>query len=265
MSLVSHELNSARKTTILWSLALSSLAVGFLLMYPVFTKDLATANQVFENIPSALKSALNISTDMFSSVTGFFSYLMQFILLAGSVMALVIGLKSLSQEETNKTADFLLTKPITRSQIVSAKLKVSIFSLLLTNIFFSLVAFITANLVSENQFSSNTFLLLCGSLLLVQLLFFSLGLVLSASLGKIKSVVSLAMPIAFSFFIISALDSAIGNINLAALTPFKFFSSTYIVQNSTYETKYLVLSIGLFLGFIWLAYYFYNHRDINSA
>lgn len=264
MNLASHELNRLGRVTIWWSLSLSLLAVGFLFMYPVFSKDLTTAQQVLDKIPATLKSALNISTELFANITGFFGYFISFIVLAGSVQALVLGIKSLSEEETNKTADFLLTKPVTRNQIIWSKFYASFVSLVVTNLVFSSLSLATAMTVTDDNLNIKLLVLISGSLLLVQLVFLTLGFLLSASIKKIRSVISLAMPIAFAFFIISALDSAIGSLNLASITPFKFLSPVDIIKNGGYETKYIILSAALVSIFFGMAILIYNKRDIKG-
>lgn len=72
--------------------------------------------------PPAVLAALNLKVEIFFTIYGFFSYFLTFGWLIASVQAMNLGVSIVSKEVAGKTADFLLTKPITRARMLTEKL-----------------------------------------------------------------------------------------------------------------------------------------------
>ncbi len=265
MNVFWHDLRSNRRSTVLWSLSLAVLAVLFLSMFPSFTKDVEASQKILSNLPVALRDALGISLSNFFTVIGFFSYLFTFVSVAGSIQAMNLGVGIVSKEESGKTADFLLTKPISRSSVISQKLLAAVCALLATSVSFVIAAYLTALTVSKDSFDSTPFLLIAVSLFLIQLVFLVLGLLFSVIFPRIKSVISVSLPTVFAFFVISSIGSVIGSDLVRYVTPFKFFEPSYIVQHSNYEAKFVLIEIGFLIVTTWLAYVLFNRKDIRAA
>ncbi len=263
MNLFIFEIKNSARYTILWAILLSLAAWGFLNMYPSFSGDIESTKVVLEKLPETVRQALNVDLDLFFSLAGFYGYIFNFLMLAGSIMALNLSLKLFSQESSLKTADFLLTKPISRKSIFISKLFAGIMQLLIFNLIFNLVTILTVNSINENTNSSDVFILINLSLFIVQLIFFALGSFMGTALPKIKSTISIAMPTVFALFIISALDSAIKSIKLSEITPFSFFNRNYILLNNAFETKYLILSIGIIFLLLFFALKASSRKEIK--
>ena len=256
---------SYRKSTLLWAVALSLLAILFLSIFPLFHNDINAAKKVLDGLPPAVRAGLGISLKNFFTIFGFFGYVFTYVTLAGAIQATNLGVGALSREDSGKTADFLLTKPISRNTIVTAKLLASVCSLVFTNLVFVVVAFVTAKAVSAEAFSSRTFLLVAASLFLIQLAFMALGALLSVVIPKIKSVIAVTLPVVFVFFIISTFGSIIGSDWLSYVTPFKFYDATYIINHSGYDMKFVVIEAAFIIVAIAATYILYNTKDIRAA
>lgn len=265
MTIFWHELKSNRTSIFIWSLSLTLLIILFLSLFPSFTKDVGASQKILGNLPPALRDALGISLTNFFTIFGFFSYLFTFITLAGAVQAMNLGVGLLSKEDSNKTADFLLAKPVRRSTIITQKVLAAICTLLITNIIFVIVAYITATIVTTKSFNGLTFLLISLTLLFVQLAFLAIGLFLSVIIPRIRSVIAVSLPVTFFFFIISSLGAIIGNMSVRYITPFKFYDPTYIVQHNSYEWQYMLLEAVLIVVTTVTTYIVFNKKDIRSA
>ncbi len=265
MNIFFHELKSYRKSTLIWATSFSMLAFIFLLMFPAFTSDAELSKQILSNLPPAVRAALGISFQTFFSVYGFFAYVLTFASVAGAVQAMNLGVGVLSKEESGKTVDFLLTKPVSRAKVMTSKLAATICLLVFTNLVFSSVALVSAKLISTAAFSSKTFLLVSGTLLLVQIIFLVLGVLLSVIIPKIKSVIAVTLPIVFTFFIIGTLGSIIGNDSVKYISPFKFYDFNYIIEHNAYEVKFLVLEAIFVIVSIIVSYSVYIKKDIRAV
>lgn len=234
-------------------------------LYPAFTKDVAVVKQLLESLPPALKDALGISLETFFSIYGFYIYILTYVFLGGAIFAMNLGVATTSKEERDKTADFLLTKPVNRSNILSAKILANISSILIVDICFFIAALLMARSVAGASFSPKTFLLISLILLFIQLIFLALGTLLSTVLPKIKSAIAVSLLTVFAFFIISMLGSVLGDEAVRYITPFKFFDPLYVVSHNGYETTYLTLEVIIITLSISSSYLFYNRRDIEAA
>ncbi len=263
MNLFIFELKSNLKYTIIWALAVSITAVGFLLMFPSFSNDIDTAKSVIEKLPLGIRRAMNVNLDTFFSLAGFYSYILNFILLASSIMSLNLSLKLFSEESSLKTADFLLTKPISRPKIFLPKFMSGISLLVIYNLIYWLMVLFTTSILNNNENNILVFVLINFSLLLVQLLFFALGSLIGSAKSRLKTTISTAMPVVFAFFVFAALDSAISSIKLSEFSPFSFFNRNFIIENLSLETKYLVISTVLFTVLTFLGLTLFNKKDMK--
>jgi ABC-2 type transport system permease protein len=265
MTIFWHELKSNRTSIAVWSLSLSIMVLFFLSLFPAFTNDVATAQKVLTNIPLAVREALGISLGNFFTIFGFYGYLFTFVTLAGAIQAMNLGVGIISKEDSGKTADFLLAKPIGRSAIVTQKLSAAVCALVITNILFITAAFITATVVSTKGFDAAAFLLISLTLFLVQLVFLAIGLLLSVVIPRIKSVIAVSLPTTFAFFIIGSLGAIIGNANIRYITPFKFYDPAYIVKHDSYELQYVIIEVLVVIVAIAATYILFNKKDVRSA
>lgn len=265
MNIYLHELKSYQKATLIWIVSLSALVVVFLLLFPAFTRDVGVSQQIIANLPPAIRSALNISMQNFFTIYGFFAYLFTFITLAGAIQAMNLGVGVLSKEDSGKTVDFLLTKPISRKAVITNKLFAVMTLIVTTNAVFSAVALVVAKMVSTAAFSSKTFLLISAILLLVQVFFAALGVLLSVIIPKIKSVISVTLPTVFTFFVIGTLGAIIGNDTVRYLSPFKFYDPNYIISHGSYETKFVVIEAIFVIIAVVVSYVLYIRKDIRAV
>jgi ABC-2 type transport system permease protein len=266
MNIFIRELKNYRKSMLVWVVVLSALVIVFMSMFPAFTKDVAASQKVIDSFPAALRVALGISLKNFFTVYGFFAYLFSFAALAGAVQAMNLGVGVLSKEISGKTADFLLSKPVSRVKVMTSKL-LAIFSvLLITNIVFSITTLIAASMVTNHaDFNAGILLLISGSLLLIQLFFMALGVFLSTIIPKVKSVIAVSLPTVFIFYIIGTLGAILGNNTVRYLSPFKFYDPTYIINNREYEIKFIIIEAVFMAIAILASYIIFIKKDVHAA
>ncbi len=262
MNIYTHELKTNLKFMSSWLLAIIGIAVVYISFYPSIGKDLENFIQLMDNYPASMRLMLGINLDTFGTILGYFSsFPLTFILICSSISALILGLSILSKEDREKTADFLLTRPVSREKIVSAKLLAALTLIILSNIVFFDASYLLVLLVSGSSVDFKVFALLIGSILFVQLLFLSLGLFISVILPKVKSVVMISMGIAFGFYFLGMFADD----KLRVLTPFKYFDATYLLEQRAYEPWYLALSFILVSSMILLTYILYRKKDIHAV
>lgn len=264
MNIYKHELRAYRTSTLIWTLSLSAIVVLFLGIFPSFRDDVSASTKILSNLPLPIREALGISLSNFFTIFGFYSYLFTFVTLAGAIQAMNLGLGVVAKEIAGKTADFLLTKPIDRSSVITQKILAGLTLLGVTNVVFIAVSFAAARSV-EHNFDILTFVMISSVLFLVQLMFLCLGVLLAVLIPKVKSIIAVSLPTTFAFFIVSSLGAIIGSSTVRYVTPFKFYDPSYIVQHGSYELRFLLLEAGVVLMSLLLAYVIFNRKDIEAA
>ncbi len=265
MTIFFHEWKMNRRSTITWSLSLAAVIILFMSLFPSISRDADTFKQVLENYPEAVRKAIGVSLNSITSLLGFYAYVFTYVVLCGSIQAINLGLSLLSKESRDKTADFLLTKPVTRGQIITAKLSAALASLMLSNLIFIATAWLSIKVVTDGVFEAKPFLLISLSAFLVECLFLALGLVVSVCVRKIKTVLPLSLGIVFGLFIVNMFGSVIGEKAVRYLTPFQYYSSDYIIKHQSYEVRFIIIEIIIISVAVAISYLLYTKKDIHSV
>lgn len=264
MNIFLHELKAYRKSIIIWSTSMAALAVMYIFIFNGISEDIETFKNLLKSMPEVVRKLLSIYVDSISTLEGFYSFVFVYVVLCGAIQAMNIGVSIVSKEVREKTADFLLTKPVSRKSILTFKLLAALASLAITNIIYLAIT-IPSALTVKTEFSMKIFLMISGTLFFVQLMFMSLGVIMSIVVGKIKSVISVSLSTVFSFFIISMLGSVIGDEAVRYISPFKYFDLAYIVKNAAYETSFIIVGIIFVISAIAVSYLVYLKKDIHAV
>ncbi|MBU3110587.1 ABC transporter permease subunit [Clostridium lacusfryxellense] len=265
MNMFFHELKAYRKSTIIWTCSLIALVVLFLSLFPAFSKEAEAFKEIMKGFPEPLRKAFGFSVDSMSSILGFYSYMFLYTTLCGAIQAMNLGTSIVSKEVRQKTADFLLTRPVTRRAIMTSKLMAALTCLVITNIIYLLVASIMASFVATEKYSYKMFFMVSITLFFVQLMFLALGIIISVLIPKIKSVLPISLGIVFAFFILGMFAATTGDDAMRYITPFKYFDTTYILNNSSYEVQFFIIGLGFIVAAITASYFVYSKKDVHSA
>ena len=130
MNILLHEIRQYSVSAIIWILSLTSIVGLFILMYPTFTAN-SDMYSVIENLPEVVRRLFGFSNE-FSTFPSFFVISLQLATLGAAIQALTISIGVVSKEIQGKTAEFIYTKPITRTRILLEKLVATVIIVLLT-------------------------------------------------------------------------------------------------------------------------------------
>jgi len=258
MNIYLHELKFNYKSVLIWVSVAIVLMLFYIAFYSSFSIDMNSFVELMDNLPDAMKSAMGIDISIIGSILGYYAFILIVILVCMSVQSIILGLSILSKEERGKIADFLLTKPISRIKIITAKLLSSLTIILFINIILFISNYLILLTVGGEVFNFKVYTLLTLPILFIQLLFFAIGFLISVILKKIKTVLPIAMGIVFGFYFLSMF----GDEKLKVIMPFKYFDATEIILNIKYDIKYLIITFSFILISIVLSYIIYNKKDI---
>ncbi len=263
MNIFLRELKANRKALIIWSSCMFLLIVSGMSKYTAYSSG-GASSEVFNKMPYSMRALLGIGSFDVTAISGFFAFLFLYIELTVAIHAVLLGSSIIAKEEYDKTTEFLMVKPVSRSAVVTSKFLAALTNIVILNIvtLFSSVVMVAAyNKGKDISGEVATFLL---SMLIVQLIFMSLGALLSAFMRNPKASGSLATGILLGSFVISKITDLTDRLNaLNVLSPFKYFSYKNIVNGSGLSLGIAILSILLITALSALTYIFYRRRDLN--
>ncbi len=265
MNMYLHEIKSLRKSTIIWTCTMIALALIYFSVYTGFASDAADFKKLLAGYPASVRAMLGISLDNITSILGFYSMIFSFISLCAAIQAMNLGLSILSKESRERTADFLLVKPISRQSIVSAKLLAALTMLLATNVVYYITTSIIASYVKTSDYSYKLFFMINLTIFFIQLILFAIGLLVSVFFKKLKSVLPISLGIVFGFYIIGAIIATDKNDASRFISPFKYFDNNYIIKNASYETQYLIAGAIITIVALVASYIIYTKKDIHAV
>ncbi len=266
MNIFHYEFQMKRKSILLWSLSL----VGFFIFYMAFFPTLVQDSQAFESImdsfPEELLSAMGLNKDLsLASLIGYFSLTFTLIQLGLGIQSANYGFSILSEEERELTADFLMTKPVSRSRIFWSKFFAACLSLLITAVIVGVGGIISIGVFNGGEaYKLSHVLLLFASVPIFQLIFLSLGMVISLFFRKVRSVLSLSMGLVIGLYVVNSMKGILDSNLLGYFTPFHYFEPGDIMRDGTYNLSLLWISILIIGVSLFGSYILYKRRDIHS-
>lgn len=264
MNIFLHELKSYRRSVIIWACSIAALAVMYILIFKGLGKDIAEFQSLMNNLPDMVKKLLSVYVESLSSLEGFYSFVFVYVALCGAIQAMNIGVSIISKEVREKTADFLLTKPVSRRAILTSKISAAFVSLVITNIIYLAITLLAA-LSVKSEFSMKAIIMISATLLFIQLIFMVLGVIVAVLAGKIRSVTAVSLSTVFGFFVINMFGSVIGEKAVRFITPFKFFDYGYIVKNGAYEMPYIFTGAAFVVAAVLVSYLVYTKKDVHAV
>ena len=183
-----------------------------------------------------------------------------------AIQASNYGFGLVSIEESELTADFLISKPVGRTQILTSKLLAALTGLTITNLVVWVSSFAAiAFFARAAKYETRTLVLLLLSIVIFQLFFLSVGLVVSLLVKRVRSVTPYALGLGFGMYVLSAFGGMEGVSMLEWITPFKHFDPNYIVQHGAYDAPLVLLNVAVTVVSLVASYRLYIRRDIPAV
>lgn len=270
MNIFSFEFKRLLKSCLIWSAVCGMMIVLFMALFPSMEdmgmKELV--NDKMSGISLDMLKAFNIDAGMdFSDIFNYLGYVIQYIAMASAVYGAILGVNSLIKEESQGTIEFLYSKPITRSKIVTSKL-LSIILIYFIYIFIIGAATILVCLavkpdnVEIMDILINIKIVYMGMFIL-GLVFMSIGMLISALAKSDKG----GIPISIGIFFVSYLLGLIGKLKedfefLKYFSPFDYYAPGELLKNG-FEMKFVIIGLCIMFVSIVSTYLVYKRKDMN--
>jgi ABC-2 type transport system permease protein len=261
-----HEFQARLKSVLIWSLSLAFLILFFFSIFPAFADEAALINEMWAKFPPELRAAFSMDELNMATVLGFYGFVLIFVQLCMAIQAGNYGFGLVSIEESELTADFLLSKPVSRAQVLTSKLLAALSSLGLTTLVTWVCTLIAmAAFSGGREYEAGKLWLMMLSLPIFQVFFLSVGLVVSLLVKRVRNVTPYSLGLGFGMYVLSAFSGVFGDVKLEYVTPFKHLDPAYIIQHAAYDTPLVLLNVGVSLVAVAVSYWRYVRRDIPAV
>ncbi|WP_244835018.1 ABC transporter permease subunit [Clostridium sp. BJN0001] len=265
MNIFKREIYKNRKSFIVWTIILLVLSLYVVALFPTMADQADRMKDVFKSMPKAFLDAFNVNKLDMGTILGFFGmegYL--FITLLGSMYSILLGAGIISKEEDEKTIEFLLSKPISRNNILVSKMAATFIYIILFNLIIVIFNYFEFEAVKRGNFDKETFLLLSVAPLLIHITFASIGFLMSMFIVRAKSVLPTSIGIVLGTYFLGIISAMTDKTeNLKYISPFKYVDAADIILNKKIDSIYLLIMAIIVFSCIGATYVIYNKKDIR--
>lgn len=262
--MIKKELKDNLKSFIIWTSILILMYLMVFLIYPSImnSENSAMLNEMLSAFPEEVLRMFNMDISGIDSVFSWFKTEgLTFLILIGSVYSSMIGISILSKEESDKTIEFLYSKPVTRNKIITSKIisgLIYVIGMIVVVTLFNLLG-----MYLSDDIEIKKFMLLSITPLFTMISFFFVSMLLAVLIKRPKKIIGYSLGLVFiSYFL-----QIIGNLNdksefLKYLSIFELTPARDIIVNNSFNIMYPLISIIISLVSASLIYILYNKKEL---
>ena len=261
MTLVKHELKQGKISFLIWTASIGFLLAICIFLFPEMKGQMDSVNDMFASMGS-FTEAFGMDRLNFGTLIGFYAVECGNVLgLGGAFFAALCAVGILSKEEKDKTAEFLLTHPVSRKRIITEKLIAVLLQITAMNlIIYALAVGAIAAVGEEIPWKEISLMHLAYDQLHVELAGICFGI--SAFLRKGSAGVGLGIAAMMYFLNLIANIADVAEF-LKYITPFGYCEGADIVANGRLDGAMVAIGVVMGIGGIVIAYLKYTKKDIH--
>lgn len=261
MTLIKHELRQGWKSLMIWTISIGFFVAICVFMYPEMESEMEGVNDMFSSM-GAFTAAFGMDRLNFGTLIGFYAVECGNILgIGGSFFAALIGISVLAKEEKERTAEFLLTHPVSRMRIITEKLASIMLQIIIMNIVIFILSLASTTIIDESiPWKELSLLHLSYFLIQIELAGICFGISAFLKTGGLGIGLGIATIMYFLNIVANISESAEF---LKFITPFGYAEGADIIAEMSLDTGKILLGMIYTLIGIFLAYYKYSRKDIQ--
>ena len=261
MTIVKHELRQGRTAFLLWTGAIGFLLAVCIFLFPEMKGEMDSVSSLFSSM-GAFTAAFGMDRLNFGSLVGYYAIECGNVLgLGGAFYASLCAVGILSKEEKDRTAEFLLTHPVSRARVVSEKLlSVLIRIAALNGVVWLLSVGSIAAIGEAVPWKELNLLHLAYFLLQVELA----GICFSISAFVRRGSLGIGLGIAAIMYFLNLIANITDTASfLRYITPFGYCNGADIVTKGRMDAAMVIIGLAIGAAGIIAAYLKYTKKDIH--
>jgi ABC-2 type transport system permease protein len=262
MNIFMRELKANFKSLVIWSVIVTLLIMVAVAKFSAFAGD-PSMLAMLDSMPPAMLDALNMRAFNLTTLSGFYGIMFVYFGLLGAIAAAMWGSDILAKEERDKTVEFSLVLPVSRSRVVTAKALAALVNCLAFVLMTWAVSLVAVQAYNPDRAFLDFLALEMQAMLAIELIFLAIGLLLGCAMKQYKLSGSAAVAIILATYFLSIVVSLRDSLDfLKYLTPFKYFDAGELFRRGQLDATYLLLSAAIIVVCVAAAYWIYNKRDL---
>lgn len=261
MTLIRHEWKMGWKTLVIWTAAIGFFIAACVMMYPEMKGEMEGVSKLFASM-GVFSAAFGMDRINFGALIGFYAIECGNILgIGGAFFAALMAVGMLAKEEKDRTAEFLLTHPISRVRVVTEKLAAAMLQIVVLNIIVFILAVLSIALIGE-VIPWKELGLLHAAYFLVQVELAGICFGISAFLRRGGLGLGIGIAAVMYFLNIVANISKEAEV-LKYITPFGYAESADIIGSGSLDVCMIAIGMCFTVIGIVMAYWKYCRKDIH--
>ena len=261
MTIVKHELKQGKMSFLIWTSYIGFLLAICVFLFPEMKGEMDGISETFASMGS-FTAAFGMDRLNFGTLIGFYAIECGNVLgLGGAFYAALCAVSILSKEEKDKTAEFLLTHPISRTKIITEKLIAVLIQITAMNLVIYALSVGSMTMIGE-EIPWKEVNLLHFAYYLLQMELAGICFGISAFLRKGSIGVGLGIAIMMYFLNLIANIAEVAKC-LKYITPFGYCDGADIVSNGCLDCTMVAIGMAIGIAGISVAYLHYTRKDIH--
>lgn len=262
MNIFIRELKANLKSLLIWSGIIALLIMMAVTKFSAFAGDPEMLSML-DSMPPALMDALSMRAFNLTTLSGFYGIMFIYFGLMAAIAAAMWGSDIISKEERDKTVEFSLVLPVSRSRVVTAKALAALVNCILFVLITWGISLVAVRSYNPDQAFFDFLALEMQAMFLIELIFLAIGLLLGCAMKHYKRAGSTAIAIILGTYFMSILAVMDERLDfLKYFTPFKYFDAGELFRTGQMDGTYLLLSAAIIVLSVTAAYWAYNKRDL---
>ncbi|MCX7922069.1 MAG: ABC transporter permease [Clostridia bacterium] len=264
MNVYLRELRAYRKSLIIWCVCIIFFVVSGMGKYTAIYSGMNSPTDFLASMPKSLQALMGGGAFDLSKAVEYFGSIFLYLIFMATIHAVMLGSGIISKEESDKTTEFLMVKPVSRSRIITAKLFAAVTNIIVFNLTTLISSIAIVGKYSKGEAVGGDIARLMVGMLLLQLLFMSIGVAFAAASKNFRATGGVSTGILLITFIMSMVIDMNENLEgLKYITPFKYFDAKTLLVGEGFNPVLVLLTVAMIAGLTVLAYVRYNKRDLG--
>jgi ABC-2 type transport system permease protein len=259
------ELRRNLRSLILWSTVIGLLiffTMSFFRTVLQYQQQIAGMVNLVPAVAIKMRGFSNIS-DIFSVMGFYTANNLIYMMLIGSIYSIVLSSNILLKEEYGKTAEYLMSRPITRGEIYLTKLSLVFLNVVLLNLLATLVGFISIMVYKKESFNLQPFVVISIYTLLLNLLFSGLGFFISVMVKRAKPVTFFCVGLTLVLYFVYTISRMAGvDGTFGYISPFKWVNVAVLSPSYGLEISRVAAFLGFTALLVLVSGFIYRRKDI---
>ncbi len=259
------EMRRNLKSLVLWSVVIGALIFFTMSFFRTVVGYQQQISGMFQMVPVMVIKMRGFSNfnDIFSVMGFYTANNIIYMMLIGSIFGTVLSGNILLKEEYGKTAEYLMSRPIMRTEIFLTKITVAFLNIFILNVLAAVISYIAIRIYKNGPFRVEPFLVLTLYTFLLNLLFGAIGLFISVIIKRARPVTFFCVGLVLVFYFINTISKMAGvEGSFGYLSPFKWVDVDVLSPAYGFDMLRITTFILVTALFIAISGFIYRRKDI---